>query len=111
MKARTLVSASILAFAAVGSAHAQLTPFQGVYGKQYSNVTRAQVIQEMHAAKAAGLTGNEDMDNQPFVAQKETGTDHAATATAGAATQADATPKGVGAMKFGDIDNMPFQGH
>jgi hypothetical protein len=109
MKTLTLVSASVLAFAAAGSAQAQLTPFQGVYGKQYSNVTRAQVIQEMHAAKAAGMTGNEDMDNQPFTPQKETGTHPAA--TAGTAAQADTTPKGVGAMKFGDIDNMPFQAH
>jgi hypothetical protein len=105
MKARILASALVLSFAAIGGAQAQLTPFQGVYGKQYSDVTRAQVIQEMHAAKAAGLTGNEDMDNQPFVPQKETGADQSAPAAQAA------TPNKLGAMKFGDIDNMPFQGH
>jgi hypothetical protein len=106
MKTRTVTATLLLAFAAIGSAQAQLTPFQGVYGKQYSNVTRAEVIQEMHAAKAAGLTSNEDMDNQPFVAQKESTADHAATAT-----KTDPAPNEMAALKFGDIDNMPFQGH
>jgi hypothetical protein len=105
MKAKTIVSALILSAATIGTAHAQLTPFQGVYGKQYSDVTRDQVVQEMRAARAAGLTGNEDMDNQPFTAQKESDADRT-----GVATNADHDPSGLANVKFGDTDNVPFQG-
>ncbi|CAM3488305.1 DUF4148 domain-containing protein [Bordetella sputigena] len=105
MKTRTIVSALILSAAAVGAAQAQTTPFQGVYGKQYSNVTRDQVMQELQAARAAGQMSNEDMDNQPFKAQPASSASHISVAT-----QGDRDPSGLGHVKFGDTDNVPFQG-
>ncbi|OZI66865.1 DUF4148 domain-containing protein [Bordetella genomosp. 11] len=105
MKATTIVSALILSAAAMGVAQAQTTPFQGVYGKQYSNVTRDQVVQEMHAARAAGMNSNEEMDNRPFTAQQESNA-----AQPNVATSTDRDPSGLAHMKFGDTDNMPFQG-
>jgi hypothetical protein len=111
MKVKTIVSALILSAAAIGTAQAQLAPFAGVYGKQDSHVTHEQVYQELQAARAAGLTGNQDMDNQPFQAQNEAAT----TAQTGTNTQApsaqnDATPGGLADVKFGDSDNEPFRG-
>jgi hypothetical protein len=105
MKAKTIVSTVILSLAAIGTAQAQLKPFDGVYGKQYSNVTREQVKQELAAARAAGLTGNQEMDNQPFAAQKESDVQSAA-----APANINGDPSGLANLKFGDIDNMPFQG-
>ncbi|WP_157792883.1 DUF4148 domain-containing protein [Bordetella genomosp. 8] len=105
MKIKTIVSALVLSAAAVGVAQAQTTPFQGVYGKQYSNVTRDQVAQELQAARAAGQMGNEDMDNQPFKAQPAASAPRTSVATDG---QRD--PSGLGHVKFGDTDNTPFQG-
>jgi hypothetical protein len=104
MKAKTIVSTLILSLAGIGAAQAQLTPFQGVYGKQSGNVSRDQVIQEMQAARAAGQMGNEDVDNQPFTPQNESNASQAGTATA------DNDPSGLASVKFGDIDNVPFQG-
>jgi hypothetical protein len=105
MKAKTIVSALILSLAGIGAAQAQLTPFQGVYGKQSGNVSRDQVIQEMQAARAAGQMGNEDVDNQPFTPRNES-----SASQAGIAATADNDPSGLASVKFGDIDNVPFQG-
>jgi hypothetical protein len=105
MKAKIIVSALILSAAAIGTAQAQLAPFDGVYGKQYSNATREQVQQELQAARAAGQTGNEDMDNQPFTAQVDTQTNQAA-----APATTDSHTSSLSDMKFGDSDNQPFQG-
>lgn len=105
MKTSTIVSTLILSFAAMGAAQAQLAPFNGVYGKQYSNMTHAQVMREDQAARAAGLTSNEDMDNQPFAPQKESGADQGkVTATT------DDHHGSLADEKFGDIDNEPFHG-
>lgn len=106
MKVKTIVSALILSAAAVGVAQAQTTPFQGVYGKQYSTMTRDQVMQEYHAARAAGQTGNGDMDNQPFTPQKESSAGQSSVA----ANSNEHDYSGMAHLKFGDTDNMPFQG-
>ncbi|ARP85357.1 DUF4148 domain-containing protein [Bordetella genomosp. 9] len=105
MKARSIVSTLVLSLAAIGAAQAQTTPFQGVYGKTYSNVTREQVVEELRAARAAGLTGNQDPDNQPFTPQKAT-----PAANANIAVQPSRDEQSLAQLKFGDIDNMPFQG-
>jgi hypothetical protein len=105
MKAKIIVSALILSAAAIGTAQAQLAPFDGVYGKQYSNATREQVQQELQAARAAGQTGNEDMDNQPFTAQVDSQTNQAA-----APAMNDSHTSSLADDKFGDSDNQPFRG-
>ncbi|WP_066640651.1 DUF4148 domain-containing protein [Bordetella sp. H567] len=105
MKAKTIVSALILSAAALGTAQAQNVPFQGVYGKQYSNVTREQVIQELQSARAAGKMGNEDMDNKPFTAQRESDAGRPVVAA-----NAGRDPSGLAEVKFGDSDNVPFKG-
>jgi hypothetical protein len=114
MKAKTVVFAAMLSLAAAGTAQAQLKPFDGVYGKKYSDVTREQVIQDMQAARASGwLTDNQDMDNQPFTPQKESVEAPSAAAGANTATDnsvANSDPSGLASVKFGDPDNMPFQG-
>ncbi|ANN69988.1 DUF4148 domain-containing protein [Bordetella bronchialis] len=107
MKAKTIVSALILSFAAIGAAQAGTprgdsdnTPFQGVYGQQASSVSRDQVVAQLEQARAAGLTGNADSDNAPFTAQADTPS-IAAVAQGGGVH---------GDLAFGDIDNQPFQG-
>jgi hypothetical protein len=102
MKTKTIVSALILTFAGVAAAQAQTTPFQGVYGKQTSSMTRDQVQSEYQAARAAGQTGNQDMDNQPFTPQADSS---AAQNSAAAQPQHDMRD-----VKFGDSDNQPFNG-
>jgi hypothetical protein len=112
MKAKTIVSALILSFAAIGAAQAGTPrgdtdnqPFQGVYGQVDNGATRAQVVAELAQARAAGLTGNNgDSNNVPFTAQADSGVsraqivadiDRGNTATS---------------LAFGDVDNLPFQG-
>jgi hypothetical protein len=105
MKTSAIVATVILSFAALGTAQAQLAPFDGVYGKKTSTMTHDQVMQEYKAARAAGLTGNQDMDNQPFTPQQESATDNSKmTATP------DSHRSSLEDTKFGDSDNTPFQG-
>ncbi|ARP79775.1 hypothetical protein CAL12_02330 [Bordetella genomosp. 8] len=107
MNAKTIVSAFVLSFAAIGAAQAATprgdsdnTPFQGVYGQQASSVSRDQVVAQLEQARAAGLTANADSDNAPFTAQADV-----------ASVPAVAQGGGVHAdLAFGDIDNQPFQG-
>jgi hypothetical protein len=111
MNAKTLTTALILSFAAIGAAQAGTprgdsdnTPFQGVYGQADTSVSRAQVATELQQARTAGLTGNGDIDNQPFAAQADTGVTRAQVASS-----IDA-PTGPADIAFGDIDNQPFEG-
>jgi hypothetical protein len=109
MKAKTIVSALILSFAAIGAAQAANSepdnqPFQGVYGQTANNVSRAQVVAELQQAHQAGLTGNADSDNAPFTAQADTGVSRAQVV-------ADIDRGNtVTSVAFGDSDNQPFQG-
>jgi hypothetical protein len=107
MKAKTIVSALILSFAAIGAAQAATprgdsdnTPFQGVYGQEASSVSRDQVVAQLEQARAAGLTGNADNDNVPFTAQADSPSIPAVAQSGGVH----------GDLAFGDIDNQPFQG-
>jgi hypothetical protein len=107
MNAKTIVSALILSFAAVGAAQAATprgdidnTPFQGVYGQVDNGASRAQVVAELQQARAAGLTGNYESDNAPFTAQADSGVTRAQVA-AGIVHDNFA---------FGEPDNQPFQG-
>ncbi|OZI66183.1 DUF4148 domain-containing protein [Bordetella genomosp. 11] len=109
MQAKTIVSALILSFAAIGAAQAANSepdnvPFQGVYGQAANSVSRSQVLADLAQAREAGLTANADSDNAPFVAQADSGVtraqvaagiDHADTATS---------------IAFGDTNNQPFEG-
>ncbi|AOB29421.1 hypothetical protein AKI39_00200 [Bordetella sp. H567] len=100
MKAKTIVSALILSFAAIGAAQAANSepnnvPFQGVYGQAASNVNRTYVLDQLLQARSAGLTGNADIDNTPFTAQADSGVSHAQIARG---------------SDFGDSNNQPFQG-
>ncbi|ANN68580.1 DUF4148 domain-containing protein [Bordetella bronchialis] len=111
MKAKTIVSALILSFAAIGAAQAGTprgdsdnTPFQGVYGQADTGVSRAQVVAELQQARVAGLTGNSEPNNAPFVAQADSGVTRAqviADIDRGNTTTS---------IAFGDLDNQPFQG-
>jgi hypothetical protein len=114
MKAKTIATALILTFAAVGAAQAQTPrgdtdnePFQGVYGQDsHSSVTRDQVVAELQQARAAGLSGrNGDIDNAPFAAVNDDGGVTRAQVAAGIDHADTATD-----IAFGDIDNQPFQG-
>lgn len=109
MKAKTIVSAVILSFAAIGAAQAANSepnnvPFQGVYGQADNAVSRAQVVAELQQARAAGLTGNRELNNVPFTAQADTGVTRAQVVAdidrGNTVTQ----------LAFGDSDNVPFQG-
>ncbi|ANN64953.1 DUF4148 domain-containing protein [Bordetella bronchialis] len=100
MKAKTIVSAVILSFAAIGAAQAANSepnnvPFQGVYGQTADSVSRAQVVADLQQARAAGLTGNADTNNAPFTAQADSGVSRAQIALG---------------SDFGDSNNEPFQG-
>ncbi|AOB29392.1 hypothetical protein AKI39_01110 [Bordetella sp. H567] len=100
MKAKTIVSALILSFAAIGAAQAANSepnnvPFQGVYGQAANSVSRTQVLAELQQARTAGLTGNADIDNAPFTAQVDSGVSRAQIALG---------------SDFGDSNNQPFQG-
>jgi hypothetical protein len=100
MKAKTIVSALILSFAAIGAAQAANSepnnvPFQGVYGQADNGVSRAQVVAELQQARVAGLTGNADSDNAVFTAQADSGVTRAQVALG---------------SDFGDTNNQPFQG-
>jgi hypothetical protein len=100
MNAKTIVSAVILSFAAIGAAQAANSepdnvPFQGVYGQADNGASRAQVIAELQQARAAGQTGNGDVDNAPFLAQADSGLTRAQVALG---------------SDFGDTNNQPFQG-
>lgn len=107
MKTKTFVSALILTLAGIGAAQAQTTPFQGVYGKSSSTMTREQVQKEYQAARAAGQTGNQDLDNQPFTPT----VDSSASPTNTASTPATPVPHAdLRDVKFGDSDNQPFNG-
>ncbi|CAM3440146.1 hypothetical protein BOSP111201_04940 [Bordetella sputigena] len=111
MKIKTIATAVILSFAAIGAAQAQTPrgdsdnqPFQGTYGQGQASVSRAQVLAELDQARSAGLTGNADIDNAPFAAQQDSGVTRAQVAAdidhANSSTD----------IAFGDIDNQPFQG-
>jgi hypothetical protein len=111
MNAKNIATALILSFAAIGAAQAGTprgdsdnTPFQGVYGQADTGASRAQVIAELQQARTAGLTGNQDIDNQPFVAQADSGVTRAQVAAG-----IDQSNGGID-IAFGDIDNLPFQG-
>jgi serine protease inhibitor ecotin len=100
MNAKTIVSAVILSFAAIGAAQAANSepdnvPVQGVYGQADNGASRAQVIAELQQARAAGQTGNGDVDNAPFLAQADSGLTRAQVALG---------------SDFGDTNNQPFQG-
>lgn len=105
MNAKTIASALILSFAAIGAAQAANSepnnvPFQGVYGQADTGASRAQVIAELQQARAAGLTGNGDVDNAPFLSQADSGVSRAQVASG--IVQND--------LAFGDLNNQPFQG-
>ncbi|ANN75735.1 DUF4148 domain-containing protein [Bordetella flabilis] len=111
MNAKNIATALILSFAAIGAAQAATprgdsdnVPFQGVYGQADTGASRDQVIAELQQARAAGLTGNADIDNQPFVAQADSGVTRAQVAAG-----IDQSNGGID-IAFGDIDNLPFQG-
>ncbi|OZI21142.1 hypothetical protein CAL26_27305 [Bordetella genomosp. 9] len=100
MNAKTIVSAFVLSFAAIGAAQAANSepnnvPFQGVYGQAANSASRAQVVAELQQARAAGLTANSESNNAPFVAQADTGVSRAQIALG---------------SDFGDSNNQPFQG-
>jgi hypothetical protein len=102
MNAKTIVSAVILSFAAIGAAQAATPrgdidnqPFQGVYGQADNGASRAQVVAELQQARAAGLTANAESDNAPFTAEADTGLTRAQVALG---------------SDFGDTDNQPFEG-
>jgi len=109
MNAKTIVSAVILSFAAIGAAQAANSepdnvPFQGVYGQAANTVSRAQVVAELQQARLAGLTGNSESNNVPFTAQADSGVTRAqitADIDRGNTTTS---------IAFGDLDNQPFQG-
>jgi hypothetical protein len=110
MKAKTIVSALILSFAAIGGAQAANSepnnvPFQGVYGQADNGASRAQVVAELQQARSAGLTGNNgDINNVPFTAQADSGVSRAqitADIDRGNTTTS---------IAFGDLNNQPFQG-
>ncbi|OZI66202.1 DUF4148 domain-containing protein [Bordetella genomosp. 11] len=108
MKIQTLVSSVALSLALVAGAQAGTprgdtdnTPFQGVYGQVDSNAaSRSQVAADLAQARAAGLTGNADVDNAPFTAQADVPSVPATVAAGGVH----------GDVAFGDLDNQPFQG-
>jgi hypothetical protein len=112
MQVKTIATALILSFAAIGAAQAQTPrgdsdnqPFQGVYGQADGGASRAQVLAELQQARAAGLTGNNgDIDNAPFAAQNDSGVTRAQVV---AKIDHANTPTDIA---FGDIDNQPFQG-
>lgn len=112
MKVKTIATALILSFAAIGAAQARTPrgdsdnqPFQGTYGQDQASASRSQVLAELQQARAAGLTGNNgDIDNAPFTAQADTGVTRAQVA-ANVDHRNSATD-----IAFGDIDNQPFQG-
>jgi serine protease inhibitor ecotin len=100
MNAKTIVSAVILSFAAIGAAQAANSepdnvPFQGVYGQADNGASRAQVVAELQQARAAGLTANAESNNAPFTAQADSGLTRAQVALG---------------SDFGDTNNQPFQG-
>jgi hypothetical protein len=111
MKTASIATAFILSFAAIGAAQAGTprgdsdnVPFQGVYGQANTGLSRAQVVAELQQARAAGQTGNQDIDNQPFVAQADSGVSRAQ-------VEAGIDHSGTGHdIAFGDPDNQPFQG-
>lgn len=108
MKIQTIVSSVALSLALVAGAQAGTprgdtdnVPFQGVYGQVDSNAaSRDQVVAQLQQARAAGLTGNDDVDNAPFTAQADA-------PSAPAIAQSGSVH---GDVAFGDIDNQPFQG-
>lgn len=113
MKVKTIATALILSFAAIGAAQAGQTPrgdsdnqpFQGVYGQDQASASRDQVVAELQQARAAGLAGNNgDIDNAPFAAQNDSGVTRAQVASniGHANTATD--------IAFGDTDNQPFEG-
>ncbi|ARP87836.1 DUF4148 domain-containing protein [Bordetella genomosp. 9] len=110
MQAKTIISAVVLSFAAIGAAQAANSepnnvPFQGVYGQADSGVSRDQVIAELQQARAAGLAGNNgDIDNVPFTAQADSGVTRAQVV-------ADIDRGNTStSIAFGDLNNQPFQG-
>jgi hypothetical protein len=111
MNAKTIASALILSFAAIGAAQAATprgdsnnTPFQGVYGQADSGASRDQVIAELQQARSAGLTGNREINNAPFTAQADSGVSRAQ-------VRADIDRGNTNtSLAFGDVNNQPFQG-
>jgi hypothetical protein len=112
MNAKSIATALVLSFAAIGAAQAGTprgdsdnVPFQGVYGQADTGLSRDQVVAELQQARAAGQVGNADPDNQPFVAQADTGVTRAQVASG-----IDHSDNNGADIAFGDIDNQPFQG-
>ncbi|ALM83873.1 DUF4148 domain-containing protein [Bordetella sp. N] len=111
MKTRTLsLGVAALSFALMGAAHAgpagfgdlNNQPFQGVYGAaEGHSLTRAEVVQQLQQAKAAGYQTVAELDAAPFQAASESNVSRAQVA------QDNSAP---GATAFGDYDNQPFQG-
>ncbi len=112
MKNRILsLSAAALSFAVLGAAHAAPAgfgdtnnqPFQGVYGASESHeLTRAEVVEQLRQAKAAGYQTVAESNAIPFQASPDSNVTRAQVAQ-----QVNAAP---GATAFGDSNNQPFQG-
>jgi hypothetical protein len=112
MKTRTLsLGVAALSFALMGAAHAgpagfgdtDNQPFQGVYGaSEGHSLSRAEVVQQLQQAKAAGYQTVAELNATPFQAGADSNVTRAQVAQ-----QVDAAP---GATAFGDPNNQPFQG-
>lgn len=112
MKNRTLsLGVAALSFALMGAAHAgpagfgdvDNQPFQGVYGAaEGHSLSRAEVVQQLQQAKAAGYQTVAELNATPFQAAADSNVTRSQVAQ-----QVDAAP---GATAFGDVDNQPFQG-
>ncbi|MFC4274876.1 DUF4148 domain-containing protein [Achromobacter aloeverae] len=105
------IATATLSFALLGAAHAgpagfgdlNNQPFQGVYGaSEGRSLTRAEVVQQLQQAKAAGYQTVAELDAAPFQAAPDSNVTREQVAR-----QVDAAP---GATAFGDPDNQPFQG-
>lgn len=112
MKTRILsLGIATLSFALLGAAHAgpaglgdpNNQPFQGVYGaSEGRTLTRAEVVQQLQQAKAAGYQTVAELDATPYQAAPDSNVTRAQVAQ-----QVNAIP---GATAFGDPNNQPFQG-
>jgi hypothetical protein len=111
MNTKTIASAIVLSFAAIGAAQAATprgdtdnTPFQGVYGQADTGAARSQIVAELQQARVNGLTGNTEINNVPFAAQADNGVTRAQ-------VRADIDRGDTAtSLAFGDTNNQPFQG-
>ena len=98
----TLLSAG--AHAASPNIEPNNVPFQGVYGQQDDGLTRAQVVQELAQAKAAGLVTSGELNYPPVQAHADAGKSVAQVHAELAAAKAD------GQYTFGTLDYPPTAG-